>query len=235
MSERTDVGEGEAHVQWLADLVRNRHSVRSFLPDPVPDHVIRDVFETARWAASNNNSQPWHVAVVSGSARTRLEERLLAVVDAGQQPAPAFPPAAAGFGEEHATRARQSGARLGALMGIDPDDSEGRARLVRRNWAFYDAPHVAFYSLPQTMGVLNAVDLGLFVHSVVLQLTARGIGTCLQGSLGSHPGPVHEIAHIPDGHGIVCGMSFGHPDPDARINEHRTDRRPLAEVVSFHD
>ena len=220
--------------RWVSDLIRGRHSVRSFLPDPVPDDVIHDVFDTARWAPSNNNSQPWHVAVVSGAARNALEERLLALVDAGEQPAPAFPPSAAGFGPEHQARSKENGARLGALMGIAPDDGAARARLLRRNWAFYDAPHVAFYSVPLTMGLANGVDLGLFINTVVMQLTAHGIGACLQGSLAAHPGPVHEIARIPDGHGIVCGMSFGYPDPTARVNEHRTDRELLENIVSFH-
>lgn len=225
---------GGRQSSWLGDLIRGRHSVRSFLPDPVPDAVIGDVFDTARWAPSNNNSQPWHVVVVSGMARDALEQRLLALVDAGEKPAPAFPPSAAGFGPEHQARSKQNGARLGALMDINPEDGEARAQLVRRNWGFYGAPHVAFYSLPLTMGLANGVDLGLFIHTVVMQLTSRGIGACLQGSLAAHPGPVHEIAEIPDGYGIVCGMSFGYPDPEARINQHRTDREPLEAVVSFH-
>ncbi len=233
MSAGYDVTTGEEQSRWLGDLIRGRHSVRSFLPDPVPEDVISDVFDTARWAPSNNNSQPWHVAVVSGAARDELERRLLSLVDEGERPEPAFPPSAAGFGPEHQERSKQNGQGLGMLMGINPNDGEARARMVRRNWSFYGAPHVAFYSLPLTMGVANGVDLGLFIHTVVVQLTSLGIGACLQGSLAVHPGPVHEIAEIPKGHGIVCGMSFGYPDPSARINEYRTNREPLERVVSF--
>ena len=161
---------------WLGDLLRGRHSVRSFLPDPVPEAVITEVFDTARWAPSNNNSQPWHVSVVSGAARDTLENLLLALVDAGEQPSPAFLPSAAGFGPEHQARAKQNGEHLGTLMDIDPTDGESRARLMRLNWGFYGAPHVAFYSLPLSMGIANGVDLGLFIHAVVMQLTSRGIG-----------------------------------------------------------
>ena len=84
------------------------------------------------------------------------------------------------------------------------------------------------------MGVANGVDLGLFIQTVMLQLTAHGIASSPQGSLAAHPGPIHEIAQIPEDHGIVCGMSFGYADPEAPINQHRTDREPLEDVVSFH-
>ena len=221
-------------AEWLADVIRGRHSARSYLPRPVPDHIIRSVFDTARWAPSNSNSQPWHVAVVYGAARHTLEERLLALVDAGQPPAPAFPPSAAGFGPEHQARSHRNGAAIGALMGVSADDGAGRARLLRRNWAFFGAPHVAFYSLPLTMGLANGVDLGLLIQTVMLQLAAHGIASSPQGSLAAHPGPIHEIAQIPEDHGVVCGMSFGYADPEAPINQHRTDREPLEEVVSFH-
>lgn len=225
--------ETEPHAQWLGDLLRHRHSVRGFLADPVPEPLIVEIFDTARLAPSNNNSQPWHVAVVSGAARDRLEALLLAEVDAGRPPEPAFPPAAAGFGDEHEARQRRNGAALAELLGIGRDDLDARTQLRRRNWMFYGAPHAAFFSMPTTMGIANGVDLGLLVQSVALLMAANGIGTCVQGSLASYPGPVHEVAQIPDGHGIVCGMSFGYPDPDATINRHRTEREPLEQVFSL--
>lgn len=224
---------GDEGSPSVAELIRSRASVRGFLPDRVPDDVIREVFDTARCSPSNNNSQPWHVAVASGAARDRLEQRLLAAVDAQEPPTSAFPPAAAGFGPAHEQRRRDNGARIAALLEIGHDDDAARAQLVRRNWTFYGAPHVAFYSLPLTMGVANGVDLGLLIQNVLLLMAERGIGTVVQGSLAMYPAAVHEIAVIPDGHGIVCGMSFGYPDPASPINRHRTDREPLEAVVSF--
>jgi nitroreductase len=49
------------------DVIRDRHSVRSFLPEPVPDAVIRAVLEDAQLAPSNCNTQPWQVHIVSGA------------------------------------------------------------------------------------------------------------------------------------------------------------------------
>ena len=57
----------------VTEALRGRCSVRAFLPDPVPDEVIREVFDVARLAPSNSNTRPWHVSVVSGAARDEPE------------------------------------------------------------------------------------------------------------------------------------------------------------------
>ena len=50
----------------LDDAIRQRRSVRGFLPDEVPREVLREVFELAQWTPSNCNVQPWIPHVVSG-------------------------------------------------------------------------------------------------------------------------------------------------------------------------
>ena len=71
-------------------LVRQRRSIRSFLPDPIPGEVIRSVLDDARHAPSNSNIQPWVVHIASGSMRDRLSAAMLAADDAGEQ-SPDFP------------------------------------------------------------------------------------------------------------------------------------------------
>ena len=49
----------------LLDLVKARHSVRKFKPDPIPADTIDKILEIARWAMSGANSQPWEFVVVT--------------------------------------------------------------------------------------------------------------------------------------------------------------------------
>ena len=44
--------------------LRTRLTVRTFLPDPVPNAVVTDLLHAARWAPSSRNLQPWHFIVV---------------------------------------------------------------------------------------------------------------------------------------------------------------------------
>lgn len=41
------------------DIILNRWSPRSFAPFEIPDRDLFSLFESARWAPSSSNSQPW--------------------------------------------------------------------------------------------------------------------------------------------------------------------------------
>jgi coenzyme F420-0:L-glutamate ligase/coenzyme F420-1:gamma-L-glutamate ligase len=66
----------------LHDLLRTRRSIRRFpgpagKPRPVPASVIKRIIETATYAPSAHNLQPWRFVVVTDlSARTRLGQAL---------------------------------------------------------------------------------------------------------------------------------------------------------------
>jgi coenzyme F420-0:L-glutamate ligase / coenzyme F420-1:gamma-L-glutamate ligase len=45
-------------------FLRTRRSIRRFKPDPVPDSVLTDILQTAIFAPSAHNRQPWRFAVV---------------------------------------------------------------------------------------------------------------------------------------------------------------------------
>ncbi len=217
----------------VSDAVKARRTIRGYLPDPIPDDVIHEIFEIARHAPSNSNTQPWHFAVVSGNARDRLQAAIFDEINAGTKPYPTFPSGGVGLHGIYKERRRACGFGYYATMGIDRQDMAARNRLLLKNWEFFGAPHVGFLSMPETMHRANAVDLGIFLQTVMLLMTERGISSCPQGALGSYPGPVKAIADIPEGNAILCGLSFGYADEGAQINEVRMSREPLDTIASF--
>ncbi|NPA26418.1 MAG: nitroreductase family protein [Chloroflexi bacterium] len=62
---------------WHAFL-RSRRSVRRFAPRPVPREVLTRVLDTARWAPSAHNRQPWRFVVLEaeGAARRALAQAM---------------------------------------------------------------------------------------------------------------------------------------------------------------
>ena len=50
--------------EGLLSLVEERRSCRRFKPDPIPDELVHQIIEVARWAPSGANSQPWDFIVV---------------------------------------------------------------------------------------------------------------------------------------------------------------------------
>src|SRR5215210_2427596 len=73
MSETT----GERTARDYVSFLRSLRAVRSFRPDPVPQEVLDDILEVARWSGSASNKQPWEILVVRG----RDTLRSLASVD----------------------------------------------------------------------------------------------------------------------------------------------------------
>lgn len=57
--------------------MRRTRQVRDFRPDPVPDHVLEQILDVARWTGSAMNRQPWTFVVIRDRRRlTELGELL---------------------------------------------------------------------------------------------------------------------------------------------------------------
>src|SRR5260221_11271036 len=70
------VGEAETASARIGFL-RGLRAVRQLRPDPLPEAVLRDILEVARWSGSAGNRQPWEVVVV----RDRDTLKRLATID----------------------------------------------------------------------------------------------------------------------------------------------------------
>lgn len=213
-------------------LVRARRSVRGYLPDPVAPEVIDAALQTALWAPSNCNVQPWAVHLVSG-ARLRALGSALAEAAGTASPMPDVPMDTAYRGD---FRARQvaSAVALYAAMGITRDDSAGRADAFLRNLDAFGAPHAAFVFLPPGFGTREAADLGGFVQTLLLALTAAGLGSCAQGALSLYPEVVRAHLGVAPGWQLMCGVAFGHEDPCHPANAARTVREGVDTLVTRH-
>ncbi|WP_223258171.1 nitroreductase family protein [Thermogemmatispora tikiterensis] len=67
----------------LLTLLRSRRSVRALQERPVPEALLEQVLEAARWAPSPHGRQPWRFVVFSGRERKeRLIERMSAAWEA---------------------------------------------------------------------------------------------------------------------------------------------------------
>ena len=219
----------------VTETISNRRSTRGYLNKPVPQNVIEEVLDIARLAPSNSNTQPWHITIASGKTRDRLQTAILDYIETGRPPHPEWPAGGAGLTGAYKERQYDCAFTYYDALGIAREDKVERALTVLKNYEFFGAPHVAFISMPKSMNRANALDLGIFLQSIMLLFAERGIGCIPQGALAAFPNPVREICDIPEDNGIVVGLSFGYPDDEASINAMRQTRRPLEDIVSFAD
>jgi nitroreductase len=56
------------------ELVRSRRTHKSFGPEPVPDEVLDELLELARWAPNHHRTNPWRFRVVGPETLARLKD-----------------------------------------------------------------------------------------------------------------------------------------------------------------
>lgn len=215
------------------DAIRQRRSVRGFLPNEVPQQTLEEVFALAQRTPSNCNVQPWIPHVVSGAARERLSKALLEAGRLQVKPNPDWP-ADAKFDGVYRERQIDAAVQLYGAMGVDRRDLPGRHAAYLRNQAFFGAPHVLFVFIQYPFDTREAADIGMYAQTLMLALTARGIASCAQGALGLYPDIVRGHLSLPANQRLLFGISFGYEDPSVAANAARVGRAALRDAVHFH-
>jgi nitroreductase len=219
----------DALVQAFAKVVDQRQSIRAFLPEAVPESVIERVFQSALRAPSNCNTQPWFVHVVTGATLERLRARLPDSFEAGRLSLDF--PYEGRYEGVYRERQFESGRVLYDALGIERQDKAKRHEAFLDNFRFFGAPAVAFFTLPTGFGLREACDLGMFAQTVMLGLTAEGLGSCPQTALAFLSDDIRAELVLPASEKIMFGLSFGYPDHSASANQARTSRADLGEVL----
>jgi nitroreductase len=216
----------------LEELLNERYSVRAFLPQEVDRATIEHVLAAAQRTASWCNSQPWQILIASSEAKERFRKAIYAEASSG---APddgdfSFPREYLGV---YLERRRESGFQLYNTLGIARGDKAAYARQALENYNFFGAPHVAIIHSDEALGIYGAIDCGAYVGNFMLAAQALGLGTIPQAALARHSGLIRRHFKLGDDRRVVCGISFGFPDRDHKINSYRTSRAGVADTVTF--
>ncbi|MFE6158162.1 nitroreductase [Streptomyces sp. NPDC056486] len=214
-------------------LIRGRHATRAFRPDAVPADTMRAIFSLAGTAPSNSNAQPWQVEVVSGAARERLANALEAA-HAEQRVSADLPYSEDMYAQVHRARRAAFGAELYGALGIGPDDHAARAAYDAESLRFYGAPHAAFLFVHGDGVARLTADVGAYMQTLLLAMTAYGVDSCPQGLLSFYADTVRGELGVTGGK-LLVGISFGYADETAPVNRVTTERAALEATTIFHD
>ena len=213
----------------LDDAIRRRHSTRMFLPrKPVPRELVDQALVLAQCAPSNSDIQPWHIYLVSGARRDRLVAALTG--EAKRRP-PKIPPLPASF--QHFRS--ELGAQVYGAMGIGLQDTEKHTAAVMRNWEFFRAPLACIVCMHRDLALWDAMSVGMFVQTLLLALTERGLSSCAEVSVIGYPEIVRAELDIPEELSILSGLAVGYADPDFAANKLKISREPIGENAVFLD
>lgn len=213
----------------FSSLLRQRRSVRAYLPTPVADDLLHEVLAQARLAPSGANLQPGSFVQVRGAVREALSEDLVDAWQHGRAEAEDY----SYFPQSmpHTLRRRQvaaAQAMYGAL-GVARDDRAGRDAQFARNFRFFDAPVALIVIIAHDMGSGCYMDLGMTLYGLMLAAQANGLSTCAIGAMASYPNLIRQHLALDASSHIVCGMAVGYADPNASVNQTQTTRSGLDE------
>lgn len=208
-----------------------RRSVRAYRPAPVPRETLTRLFAAAQTAPSWCNVQPWRVVVTEPPVTGELATSLQAAARGGlPQPELPFP---IEYPSPYQERRVACGAALYHAMGIARSDKAARYDAWLRNYALFDAPHLAVVACDRRLGPYAHVDVGVWLGYVLSAAALLGIDTCPMASVAAYPAPLRARLPIADTDAILFGLVLGHADDGAAANTCRTTREPLATNVTF--
>ncbi|MGK0170467.1 MAG: nitroreductase [Gammaproteobacteria bacterium] len=208
------------------EAITTRHSVRAFLPTPVPDTDIEHILNVASHSPSGNNTQPWRVYVVTGGARERVCSAVLEARENAPRPEREYRSNPAPLPEPLKARSRQNGIALYTLLGVEKGDQAAHHAQQRRNYRFFDAPVGLFFFIDRRLERGNWLDYGMFVQSVMLAARGRGLQTCAQGAWANFHPVVRACVGASDDELLICGMALGYADESAPVNALEVPREP---------
>jgi nitroreductase len=223
--------------QQLVDAaMTSRRSVRAFLPTPVAREDIEAILEVSARAPSGTNIQPWKVTVLTGAARQRLSDAILAVYR--------DPEAAGAHVQQYhyyprqwvspfIDRRRKVGWDLYALLGLTRENKAGMATQHGRNYCFFDAPVGMIFTIDRVLEQGSWLDYGMFLQNIMVAARGRGLDTCPQAAFTQFHRIIAEQLGLPANETVVCGMALGYADLSKIENTLITERASLGEFVRF--
>jgi len=190
--------------------IKNRRSRRSFLDKNIPDAVIEEILEAARYAPSALNKQPWKFIVVSNKDVIRQLSGIIRGIM--MRIAPLFP----------IFRIFKPELRDPKVMGAMNKTLSSDADTV-----FYNAPLLILVTAAKNASRYAVKDCAFASQNMMLYAHSVGISSCFIGRADflKMSKEARRIIGLPPGHVIHTAIVFGYAPANeaAAVPERRRD------------
>lgn len=214
----------------VREAVQSRRSVRAFSSEAISLDTITAILETARWAPSGCNFQPWEATVLTGAPLKALQDVLLQ--SKFDEPLE-YDFSAPGQIEKYQDRLRRVGAAMYGAMGITRDDDETRANFAKANCVSFGAPVLLLCHFPKLMKEPQWSDVGMWLQTIMLLLRGEGLDSCPQEYMGLYGRTIKQHLGLSEDTLLFCGLAIGKRDPSSPVNVFERERVPLGEQITF--
>lgn len=190
----------------LAEAMRNRRSIRRFAEKEVPRELVEKILETARWAPSGNNVQPWRFIIVTDKGKmARLSEA------SNQRWIASSPMVIVCLSDLEVY------GRYGSYSAFQPLVEVGM--IEDMDFSEFDEKREGTSELENRMAkTLNSfLNVAIIIDHITLLAHESGLGTCWVRYF--NVAAVRKILAIPDNFTIVALLPIGYPSESGRIRE----------------
>ena len=213
-SENVPATEQLARARGFFEVMRRRHSIRDFSPEPVDRAVIEACIATAGRAPSGANHQPWHFVLVGDPA---VKAKIRAAAEAEER---AF----------YAGRASDEWLEALAPLGTDPDKPflEIAPWLIavfgQKRGGAEAGQNLKNYYVPESVGIACGFLLAALHNAGLAALTHT---PSPMGFLGETLGrPASEKA--------MMLVVVGKPAAGAVVPDHALKKKALSDIMSVY-
>jgi nitroreductase len=213
----------------VIETIRGRRSTRAFSDAPVSKELLETILTDASRAPSAINMQPWEVHMVLGEERRRLSRRLMRAFR--ERGLTCGPGSNRPLPDRFMQRARECGQAMAPLLERMGTDVPGYVNEGSLN--FYGAPAAALIFLDEACPHERMADIGAFMAYLLLASAGRGVASCPIGLVKSYEDDIKDHLNIPESKILVISIALGMPEAQAPINEFRSTRASLDELVRW--
>ena len=218
----------------LAELIKNRRSIRAWEDKPVPEELLLQAVELATWAPNGANAQRWYFYIV-------LDKNIIkAVADAAQANrdnttswpemakfgGPPRPPVVPQGASAPAAPRRMPLGDAPAMILVSTRKRENPMTNILLERAKVDERATEMLQWDSTINP-NIQSVSAGIAYLLLVLHQMGLGaTWMTGPLSQSKGDVEKILKAPDDLDIIAMIPVGYP-----VDENPTgQRRPVGDV-----
>lgn len=219
----------------VSQAIKKRHSTRAFSDKTVTKETIRQIIDTAKYAPSGVNMQPWKVAVLTANSKAKLSAQMVKAFRENNTETTDYQYYPTEWNETYKSRRVATGKKLYEILDIQREDKEKRLNQWEKNYRAFDAPVMLLFFIDKSLATGSYLDYGMFLQNIMLLAQEQGLATCPQASLAEYPDLVKSFLDLEDNWLVLGGMALGYEDTNNAVNQYRTEREELDNFCEFHD
>jgi nitroreductase len=194
--------------------------------------VLTEIIDVAKWSPSYKNSQPWETIILSGAKKEALSKLLLENLEKDVTPTPDLPHPTS-WPEKEDARMVLSAKKKSEATGLPFNDPNALREAIKKNFLFYNAPHVIYLFQEASLSQWSLFDMGLFAQTLMLAAKDKGISTVPQAFATNYASDIKKFLSIPETKRLILGISIGYADMESPANQYKSYRAETNEFVSW--